>query len=114
MSRDERAHDLRRTLVAKGFERDRSTTGAYRYVGSLDVIGRRISVSLTFQDLEFTRLPTATLLNPEAEAPAVVAHLDASGDLCFARNEDLVLDRYNVGGTVLQCLKLAARGIERA
>lgn len=110
----QRAKDLLRTLAHKGFKRDRSETKAYRYKGRLKAAGREVSVSITFPELEFTRLPELTLLNPEQEAPHVVAHLGASGALCFARNEDLVLDRYDVGGTVLMCLELARRGLERA
>lgn len=109
-----RAKDLLRTLAPKGFKRDRSETKAYRYTGRLKVAGRDVSVSITFPDLELTHLPELTLLNPEQEAPHVVAHLTASGALCFARNEDLVLDRYDVGGTALMCLELARRGLERA
>src|SRR5690606_39184010 len=73
-----------------------------------------VPVSISFPDLEFNRLPELTLLNPEQEAPHVVAHLSASATLCFARNEDLVLDRYDVGGTALMCLALARLGLERA
>lgn len=114
--RDEaqRAKDLLRTLAHKGFKRDRSQTKAYRYKGRLKAAGRDVAVSITFPDLEMTRLPELILLNPEQEAPHVVAHLTASGALCFARNEDLVLDRYDVGGTALMCLELARRGLERA
>ena len=106
--------DLFRTLAHKGFRRDRSQTRTYRFTGKLLVVGREVGVAIEFRDLEFTRLPKLTLLNPDEEAPDVVAHLEASGTLCFARNEDLVLDRYNVGGTVLMCLELARRGLERA
>lgn len=111
---NQRAKDLLRTLAHKGFKRDRSETKAYRYTGRLKAAGREVSVSISFPDLEFTRLPELTLLNPEQEAPHVVAHLSASGALCFARNEDLVLDLYDVGGTALMCLELARRGLERA
>lgn len=110
----ERARDLFRTLAYKGFRRDRSQTGMYRFTGELSVVGREVGVAMEFRDLEFTRLPKLTLLNPDEEAPEVVAHLEASGALCFARNEDLVLDRYDVGGTALMCLGLARRGLERA
>ena len=109
-----RARDLRQTLVPIGFRRDRSKTRAYSYRGLLKAAGREIVVAITFRDLEFTRLPTLTLLEPDREAPHVVAHLSASGALCFARDEDIVLDRYNVGGSALVCLELARRGIERA
>ena len=109
MSRDQRKHDLRRTLVSKHFTRDRAATGEHRYIGKLTVAGRSVSVAITFPDLEFTRLPKVTLLHPELEAPNVVAHLSWSSELCFARNEDVVLDRYDVGGTALQCLE-PARG----
>lgn len=110
----QRAKDLLRTLAHKGFKRDRSETKVYRYTGRLKAAGRELSVSIAFPNLEFTRLPELTLLNPEQEAPHVVAHLSATGTLCFARNEDLVLDRYDVGGTALMCLELARRGLERA
>lgn len=114
MSRDQRKYDLRRTLVSNHFQRDRAATSDHRYVGTLAAAGRRVSVAITFPDLEFTRLPKVTLLHPEQEAPNAVAHLSWSGELCFARNEDIVLDRYDVGGTALQCLELARRAIERA
>lgn len=110
----QRARDLFRTLAHKGFRRDRSRRGTHRFTGRLSVIGREVGVSIEFRDLEFTRLPKLKLLNPDDEAPQVVAHLEASGALCFARNEDLILDRYNVGGTALLCLELARRGLERA
>ena len=110
----ERARDLFRTLGHKGFGRDRSQTETYRFTGKLPVVGREVEVAIEFRDLEFARLPKLTLLSPDDEAPEVVAHLEASGALCFARNEDLVLDRYDVGGTALMCLELARRGLERA
>ena len=110
----ERARDLFRTLAHKGFRRDRSLRGTYRFTGKLSVVGREVGVAIEFRDLESTRLPKLTLLNPDVEAPEVVAHLEASGALCFARNEDLVLDRYDVGGTALLCLELGRRGLERA
>ena len=78
------------------------------------MVGREVGVAMEFRDLEFTRLPKLTLLNPDDEAPEVVAHLEASGSLCFARDEDIVLDRYDVGGTTLMCLEMARRGLERA
>ncbi len=110
----QRARDLRRTLVANGFKRDRSDTSNYRYTGKLSAAGRKVSVAVTFSDLEFTTLPLVTLLDPAREAPNVVAHLMASEALCFANNDDVVLDRYDVGGTALTCLELARRGLERA
>jgi len=111
---ERRARDLLRTLVPHGFKRDRTDTRAFRYTGTLTAAGRTVAVAITFSDLEFTRLPQVTLLHPEQEAPHVVAHLMAEGGLCFARDDDVVLDRYDVGGTALTCLELARRGLERA
>ena len=110
----QRATDLFQTLAHKGFRRDRAQTRTHRFTGKFSVVGREVGVAVEFCDLEFTRLPKLTLLSSNDEAPEVVAHLEASGALCFARNEDLVLDRYDVGGTVLMCLELARRGLERA
>ena len=111
---DRRARDLFRSLAHEGFKRDRSQTKTHRFTGKLSADGRLVEVAIEFRDLEFTRLPKLTIVNPGDETPEVVAHLEASGALCFARNEDLVLDRYNVGGTALMCLELARRGLERA
>jgi len=110
----ERTKDLFRTLAHKGFRRDRSQTRTHRFTGKLSAVGREVAVAIKFCDLQFTRLPKLTLPSPDDEAPEIVAHLEASGALCFARSEDLVLDRYDVGGTALMCLELARRGLERA
>lgn len=110
----QRSRELFRALRAKGLRRDRLCADGIRFVGQLEAAGRRVEVALTFADLEFTKLPKLTLLNPEKEAEHVVAHLDASSDLCFARNEDLILDRYDVPGSALLCLELGRRGLERA
>ena len=110
----QRNKELFQALASRGFKRNRSDTEAHCYTGMLSAAGRALNVEIRFRDLEFTRLPTLRLLHPEKEAQQVVAHLETSGALCFARNEDLVLDRYNVGGTVLMCLELARRGLERA
>lgn len=114
MTEDERQHQLYRAFAAAGFQRDRKRTKGFRYVGPLSVVGRDISVAITFPNLEFTHLPLAELMHPEEEAPEIVAHLDASGGLCFASEGDVVLDRYDVEGTVLLCIELAKRGLERA
>lgn len=111
---NQRVRDLLHTLAHSGFKRDRSETKAFSYKGQIKVVGHAVNVSVTFPDLEFTQLPKLTLLNPEQETPQVVAHLGASGAFCFARNEGLVLDRYDVGGTALTCLALARRGLEHA
>lgn len=104
---------LNNTLARKGFQLDRSETRKIRFTGFLHAAGRPVGIGITFADLEFTTLPEVKLLTPQQEAPNVVAHLSATGVLCFARNEDLVLDRYDVGGTALACLQLAQRGLER-
>ena len=111
---DQRAKELFRAFASCGFKRDRSKPSCYHYVGPIKANGREISVSMTFRDLEFTHLPELTLLDPAREAPNVVAHLSASGALCFARDHDIVLDRYDVSGTALRCLMLARQGVERA
>lgn len=108
-----RRKELHRALITNGFKPDRSETSGFRYTGAVVAGGRSVSIAITFWDLEFTRLPTVDLLKIGQEAQNVVAHLRLSGDFCFARNEDIVLDRYNVAETVLQCIQLATQALER-
>jgi molybdopterin/thiamine biosynthesis adenylyltransferase len=115
MKSAERQRKLHATLVGLGYKRVRSATTEHRYEGSEVVAdGRSIAIVITFKDLEFTSLPVITLLRPEQEAASVVAHLSLAGELCFARNDDIVLDRYDVAKTVALCIQLARIGIERA
>ncbi|MGQ0580380.1 MAG: HesA/MoeB/ThiF family protein [Reyranella sp.] len=106
--------DLRRTLVANGFDRDRQYRRGFRYTGTLSINRQPIDVALTFEDLEFTRPPILTLRNPKRDCPDVVAHLGHDHEFCYARKEQVVLDRYNVGGSVLACLDMAKKSLERA
>lgn len=108
------AQQLHETLTANGFKRDASSLDNHRYTGLLEAGGRDIAVSISFSNLEFTDLPSVKLLNPDEEAPHVVAHLDVTGEFCFARKRDLVLDRYNVPGTVQLCIEVAKRQLDRA
>jgi len=114
MNIDDRQQLFRQTLVAEGFERDRKQTLSFRFIGTLRADNRSISVAITFSDLEFSHLPTVELLRPEKEAPDVLAHLSTTGGLCFASDGDVILDRYDVVGSVQLCLGLAKQGLQRA
>jgi hypothetical protein len=102
------------TLLASGFNRDRGYSGGYRYIGAIAVAGRSVAASLTFDDLEFAKLPVLNLLNANSDCPEVIAHLGRDDEFCFARKEQILLDRYRPGGSVLECLNLAREALERA
>ncbi len=114
MNTDDRQELFFQTLNAEGFKRDRRHTRTFRYVGTMHANGRDIEVAIHFLDLEFSCLPTVTLLRPTEEAPDVLAHLSTTGSLCFASDGDIVLDRYNIVGSVQLCLTLAKQGLQRA
>jgi molybdopterin/thiamine biosynthesis adenylyltransferase len=113
MNSADRGKQLYAVLRANGFSADRSETQFHRFVGNLRAAGREVGVSISFRDTEFTELPSVHLLDPDHDAPDVAAHLFVRGGLCFGRNEDIVLDRYNVAATVQQCLEMARHGLER-
>jgi molybdopterin/thiamine biosynthesis adenylyltransferase len=108
-----RRHELHREMRAAGFRPDRAASNVHLFVGERRIAGRNVAISIGFLDLEFTRLPVAKLLDPDREAPEVVAHLDNCGGLCFARHGDVVLDRYDIPGSVQLCVRLVDQGLER-
>jgi len=114
MDEGARRQQLFREMRAAGFEADRTRNSGHWFNGTRHVAGRDVSVTVVFLDLEFTRLPAALLRHPQQEAPEVVAHLDRLGGLCFARHGDILLDRYNIPGSVQLCVELIDKGLERA
>ncbi len=109
---DDRAAVLHRAMRAAGFKRDRSVVQQHRFIGKLQAAGRTLSVAITFADAEFLQLPNLHVV-PPTDLGDAVAHVEEEGKVCYAQSGLLVLDRYDVAGSVAICLELARRGLER-
>ncbi len=101
-------------LKGRGFERV-PEPGADLYIGNLDIGSERIPVSLMVSDLEFVSYPTIVIgeswAAPERRIPHV---LGPGGILCYYAYGSVVLDRYDPGGTVVQCIERAEKVLRDA
>lgn len=100
-----KAHDA---LGQRGFRRDSGARGRAFYRGELDPTSLRVPVTLELADLDFID-PPPIWIDPSYEiADRKLPHLlGAQRSLCYLARGSVILDRYNPGGTVLQCLNQA-------
>lgn len=100
--------DIRRRIhdafAQRGFKRE---WGSGTYVGLLDPTDLKISATIEVSDLDFVRAPTIRLAD-RADVKRAIPHLlNSDLTLCYFEQGAVVLDRYNPGGTVVQCLEQA-------
>jgi molybdopterin/thiamine biosynthesis adenylyltransferase len=69
-------------------------------------------VILEVVDFDFTRFPEISLDEPNA-GPIIPHVRNDDGSICYLDRNAIVLDRYNPGGTVLQCLEAAERVLDK-
>jgi molybdopterin/thiamine biosynthesis adenylyltransferase len=84
-----------------------------KYTGSIAFRGRQIPINVEIFDKSFVRLPAVQLLERPSEIPKVCAHINHNGYLCYLRDDQAYLARYNLGGAVLGCLEAAEKLLER-
>lgn len=109
-----RSQQLTAALRALGFERDRAHTEKLSYRGEFEVAGAKVNVTLLFFDTSLTRLPKLKINDPARDAPNVVAHLEPGDFLCYASEDQAVLDPLDVSGSAALCVELAKRAVIRA
>lgn len=100
-------------MVSHGFNRDRSHTAGLRFTGSIVAAERKISVAIIFQGESLTTLPRLSLTAREGELPDAIAHIEAEDRVCYARETDLLLDPFDPGGSVSQCLGAMRKALDR-
>ncbi|NKM58474.1 hypothetical protein GFL21_28940 [Rhizobium anhuiense] len=99
-----RVHDA---LTDRGFER---LWGMERvvYRGLLDPTGLRVPIRVDVTDIDFVRPPRILVEESYDVTGRRLPHLlGESRSFCYYANGAVVLDRYNPGGTILQCLEQA-------
>lgn len=110
MDEQEALHAIETALKQEGFKKDWSQGPHPVYAGRLERHGLEAEVSVEVVDLDFVDLPVIKLLSRGKAAGRRTPHLiGPDGMVCYVAKNAMVLDRYNPGGTVLQCLKMAEK-----
>ena len=106
-------HAIHDALIRRGFVRDWSASPRAIYVGRLDPSDLGLLVSVEVTDPNFIR-PVAIRLR-EADLARKLPHiLTEDLSLCYFEGGGIVFDRYDPGGTILQCLDQAERVVRDA
>ncbi|AGS25657.1 ThiF family adenylyltransferase [Rhizobium etli] len=104
VSAKQRVHDA---LTQRGFKRDWSSDRVI-YVGELDPNALKVPIRIDVTDLDFVRPPPIRVEEGYDVTGRRLPHLlDEARSFCYYATGTVVLDRYNPGGTVLQCLEQA-------
>lgn len=110
MDEQEALRTIEAALKQEGFKKDWSQGPHPVYVGRLERHGLEAEVSVEVVDLDFVDLPVIKLLSRGKAAGRRTPHLTGPDSMvCYVAKNAMVLDRYNPGGTVLQCLKMAEK-----
>lgn len=95
-------------MVHRGFARDWTEPSKVVFLGRLDPMGLNVRVSAEVSDFDFVRFPQIRLREAPAGSARQLPHvLSGDGTLCYFVAGSVVLDRYDPGGTVVQCLEKA-------
>jgi molybdopterin/thiamine biosynthesis adenylyltransferase len=102
-------------LAQRSFIRDRRRPTAYAWCGTVEATGRLVRVIIEVNDFDFTRPPRFQLDGEQELTDRLIPHLfPADLSLCYLDRNAVVLDRYNPGGTILQCLDEATKLLDQA
>lgn len=107
---DDALYAIHDALRQRGFARAYDRTGTMTYSGRLDPTDLDIPVTISVDDLDFVDFPEIIIDNEYQIPDRMVPHLAGGGTgICYYGKGSVVLDRYDPGGTVLQCLNRAEK-----
>ncbi|BBU30277.1 hypothetical protein BTHE68_40110 [Burkholderia sp. THE68] len=95
-----------------GLKPYKARKGVKAFRGELQCAKATVAVHLEIEDWDFTQYPRITLLERPASLPALIAHVDATGGLCYFMPESVILDRYRPDVAVEQCLQAAIKVLD--
>lgn len=106
---------LHDALAGRGFERKPEKPGRNWYEGAFVVGDDQVPIFVLVTDLEFVTYPSIGIMPTWRSARPRMPHvLGPGGIICYFASGSVVLDRYNPGGTILQCLARAERVLRDA
>jgi len=107
-----RIHDA---LVGRGFVRKSDKPGSHRYEGAFAIGESSVPIVVIVDDLEFVRYPYIGIMQGWQSNGRKLPHvLGPGGIICYYAAGAVVLDRYDPGGTILQCLHQAEKVLRDA
>lgn len=107
------SREIHQEMVARRFSRDRRSVRSIRYDGFLHVRGRSVSVAVEFPAPNLGSLPRLFLKNRRLELPDAIAHVEENDRICYAREEELVLDPHDPRGSVALCMIKMNEALDR-
>lgn len=106
---------LHDALVGRGFTRSPGLLGTNLYSGTFSIGERKIPIFVRVDDLDFVRYPVIGVMSRwSAEGRRLPHVLGPGGVICYYAAGAVVLDRYDAGGSILQCLGQAERVLRDA
>jgi hypothetical protein len=106
---------LHDALVGRAFERRAWRPGNNRYEGEFSIGEGSVPIFVIVNDLEFVNYPVIGITADWQSNGRLLPHvLGPGGIICYYAAGAVVLDRYNAGGTILQCLTQAERVLRDA
>jgi molybdopterin/thiamine biosynthesis adenylyltransferase len=105
--------DIHHEMVARNFVRNRRDTTAIRYEGTFDVRGNSVSAAVVFPGPNLADLPQLYLTNRVRDLPGAIAHVEGNDRICYAREEELVLDPLRPRQAVALCVLKMKNALER-
>ncbi|MGO6982560.1 ThiF family adenylyltransferase [Rhizobium leguminosarum] len=107
-------HQMHDALIQRGFERLWTSECAI-YRGLLDPTGLKVPVRIDVSSIDFVRPPPIYVEDSYHITGRRLPHLlGESRSFCYYATGAVVLDRYNPGGTILQCLEQADSVMRKA
>lgn len=93
-------------LRQRRFVRVPSTAGVHAYKGTFTISGGEIPICVKVNDLDFINYPDIRIDESWSAPNRFMPHiLGPGGAICYYAAGSVVLDRYNPGGTAIQCLE---------
>lgn len=97
-------------LKQEGFKKDWSESAHPYYIGRIERHGLEAVVSIEIPDFDFVDPPVIKLHSRgKAEGKRTPHLIGPDGMVCYVARNAMVFDRYDPGGTVLQCLQMAEK-----
>ncbi|MEF2549084.1 ThiF family adenylyltransferase [Aurantimonas sp. E1-2-R+4] len=100
-------------LVGRGFHRV-PRGGRDIYKGTLDIASGEVPVTLLVPDLDFLTMPLIRIAESWVGPNRRLPHLGPTRLVCYYAQGSVILDRYDPGGTVIQCIECAERVLDAA